>query len=395
MTSHAGMAAGPRARGEDEDIYLIPLSALQHAVYCLRQAALIHIERLWAENVFTAEGQVLHLSTHEAGSRKLRGFRRVRALPIASPPSASPASRISSSSARRRMARHPIPSSSSAENPSATGPMRCSSAVRRYASRRWRAANVPAGALFYGESKRRVAVAFDAELRALTMMTIARLREVFDTGRTPPAIYEGEPLSRLFASRAMSAQSFGPPGSCLARARARRASRRECRFMKSLLNTIYVTTEGAGLRKDGENLVAEVDGAERARVPLHMLASVVVFGAIFLSPGLIQACASAGISIALLDRGGRFQARIEGPVTGNVLLRRAQYRASDAPDEIVRGFVLGKISNQRVSADEELARPFRRDASRPGGKDGACGQQACHHRKARQSREPKCGRPAW
>ncbi len=90
--------------------------------------------------------------------------------------------------------------------------------------------------------------------------------------------------------------------------------------MKKLLNTLYVTTEGASLRKDGENLVAEVDGAEKARVPLHMLASVVVFGAIYVSPPLIQACAGAGITIVLLDRAGRFQARVEGPVSGNVLL---------------------------------------------------------------------------
>jgi CRISPR-associated protein Cas1 len=117
--------------------------------------------------------------------------------------------------------------------------------------------------------------------------------------------------------------------------------------MKKLLNTLYVTTEGAALRKDGENLVAEVDGTERARVPLHMLASVVTFGAIFLSPPLMQACASAGITLALLDRVGRFQARVEGPVSGNVLLRRAQYRAAEAPDEIVRGIVLGKVANQR------------------------------------------------
>jgi CRISPR-associated protein Cas1 len=118
--------------------------------------------------------------------------------------------------------------------------------------------------------------------------------------------------------------------------------------VKRLLNTLYVSTVGASLRKDGENLVAEVDGAERARVPLHMLTSVVIFGAIYLSPPLIQACAAAGISVVLLDRGGRFQARIEGPISGNVLLRRAQYRAAEAPDEIVRGFVLGKIANQRA-----------------------------------------------
>lgn len=118
--------------------------------------------------------------------------------------------------------------------------------------------------------------------------------------------------------------------------------------MKKLLNTIYVTTEGAALRKDGENLVAEVEGVERARVPLHMLASVVAFGPILVTPALIAACAQAGISIALLDRNGRFQARIEGPVSGNVLLRRAQYRASDRPEEIVRSLVIGKVANQRA-----------------------------------------------
>src|SRR3546814_8253761 len=77
------------------------------------------------------------------------------------------------------------------------------------------------------------------------------------------------------------------------------------RRSSDLLNTLYVTTEGAGLRKDGENLVAEVEGQERARVPLHMLASVVVFGGIYLSPPLIQACAAGGITIVLLDRNGR------------------------------------------------------------------------------------------
>ncbi|CUA85399.1 CRISPR associated protein Cas1 [Chelatococcus sambhunathii] len=63
--------------------------------------------------------------------------------------------------------------------------------------------------------------------------------------------------------------------------------------MKKLLNTFYVTTEGASLRKDGENLVAEIEGTERARVPLHMLASVVTFGAVYISPALIGACAAA------------------------------------------------------------------------------------------------------
>lgn len=134
--------------------------------------------------------------------------------------------------------------------------------------------------------------------------------------------------------------------------------------MKKLLNTVYVTTEGAALRKDGENLVAEIDGAERARVPLHMLASVVAFGPIMVSPALIAACAGAGISIALLDRNGRFQARIEGPVTGNVLLRRAQYRMSDMPESVVRSLIIGKVANQRsvlMRALRDYAEDFEPD----------------------------------
>jgi CRISPR-associated protein Cas1 len=118
--------------------------------------------------------------------------------------------------------------------------------------------------------------------------------------------------------------------------------------MKKLLNTVYVTTEGAALRKDGENLVAEIEGVERSRVPLHMLSAVVVFGAIHVSPPLMGALAAGGITLTFLDRNGRFQARLEGPVSGNILLRRAQYRVCDAPEEVVRSFLVGKIANQRA-----------------------------------------------
>ncbi|MFT3688279.1 type I-C CRISPR-associated endonuclease Cas1c [Paenirhodobacter sp.] len=118
--------------------------------------------------------------------------------------------------------------------------------------------------------------------------------------------------------------------------------------MKKLLNTVYVTTEGTALKKDGENLVAEIEGAEKARVPLHMLASVVAFGPILLTPALIGICAERGITVVLLDRAGRFLARVEGPVSGNVLLRRAQYRIADDAVDVVRGIVMGKIANQRA-----------------------------------------------
>ena len=130
--------------------------------------------------------------------------------------------------------------------------------------------------------------------------------------------------------------------------------------MRRLLNTLYVTTPGARLIKNGENLVAEVEDKERARVPFHMLGSVVVFGSIYISPPLIQACASGGISLVLLSRFGRFQARVEGPVSGNVLLRRTQYRVSEASNEIVRSILVGKIANQR-SVLQRALRDYRND----------------------------------
>lgn len=119
--------------------------------------------------------------------------------------------------------------------------------------------------------------------------------------------------------------------------------------MKKLLNTLYVTTPGAALRKDGETVAAEIDGQARTRVPLHMLDGLVLFGPISVSPALVGACAAAGITITLLDRVGRFEARVEGPAAGNVLLRRAQYRLSETrPEDVARSLVLGKVSNQRA-----------------------------------------------
>ncbi|MDR2212572.1 MAG: type I-C CRISPR-associated endonuclease Cas1c [Pseudomonadales bacterium] len=121
--------------------------------------------------------------------------------------------------------------------------------------------------------------------------------------------------------------------------------------MRRQLNTLYVTTEGAWLYKDGANVVMEVDGEQRARLPVHMLESIVCFGRVTMSPPLMGYCAEQGIGICYLTPHGRFMARVEGPVSGNVLLRRAQYRCSDDPVRcaaIVRHTLAGKIHNQRV-----------------------------------------------
>lgn len=121
--------------------------------------------------------------------------------------------------------------------------------------------------------------------------------------------------------------------------------------MRRHLNTIYVTTENAWLRKDGANIVVEVEGAERGRVPMHLVEGVVCFGRPGASPALMAACSEAGIALSFLTPQGKFMARVEGPRTGNVLLRRTQYRVADDPTRavpIVRGIVTAKAANQRT-----------------------------------------------
>jgi len=121
--------------------------------------------------------------------------------------------------------------------------------------------------------------------------------------------------------------------------------------MQRHLNTIYVTSGDAWLRKDGANIVVEVDGIEKGRAPLHVIGGVVCFGRPGASPALMAACAEAGIALSFLTPNGKFLARMEGPRTGNVLLRRTQYRVADDLQRsvpIVRGIVTAKAANQRT-----------------------------------------------
>lgn len=117
-----------------------------------------------------------------------------------------------------------------------------------------------------------------------------------------------------------------------------------------MLNTIYVTSEGAWLRKDGANLVVDVDGVERGRAPLHMLDGVVSFGRPGASPALLAACAEAGITVRISIRMVAFLPASKGPAPAMCSFG-AQFRAADAPAKtvpIVRGIVAAKAANQRT-----------------------------------------------
>lgn len=166
----------------------IPLSALQHAVYCLRQAALIHLERLWAENRFTAEGDVLHAITDKGGKRGGRGARRVNALPLASTRlnlvGVADLVEFSRPAADAPEVAFPVEYKRGKPKPHRADEVQlCAQAL---CLEEMTGQPVPEGALFYATTRRRVTVPFDADLRALTEATVVELAGVLSSGITPP-----------------------------------------------------------------------------------------------------------------------------------------------------------------------------------------------------------------
>jgi len=169
---------------------LIPLSALQHYLYCKRQCALIHIERLWAENRFTAEGRVLHERTHAPGAETRHGVKTIRAMPVRS-------FRLGITGVTDVVELHeqdvrlqPYPIEYKRGRPKAHRADEVQLCAQAMALEEMFETSVPEGALFYGKTRRRQRVAFDAELRALTDRVAEDTRALIESGITPAPIYE-------------------------------------------------------------------------------------------------------------------------------------------------------------------------------------------------------------
>lgn len=127
--------------------------------------------------------------------------------------------------------------------------------------------------------------------------------------------------------------------------------------MKKHLNTLFVTTQGAYLAKEGETVVVKVDGEIALCVPIHTLGGIVCFGQVSCSPYLMGFCAENNVAISFLTENGSFLAKVQGPVCGNVLLRREQYRKADNLEVsvlIARSMLIGKIANCRAVLQRAL-----------------------------------------
>lgn len=131
--------------------------------------------------------------------------------------------------------------------------------------------------------------------------------------------------------------------------------------MKKHLNTLFVTTQGAYLSKDGETIAVKVDDEVKLRLPIHTIGGIVCFGQVSCSPFLMGFCAKNNVAVSFLTEYGRFLAKVQGPVSGNVLLRREQYRKADDDNtsvEISRSVLIGKLLNSRT-----VLQRFTRDHS--------------------------------
>lgn len=121
-------------------------------------------------------------------------------------------------------------------------------------------------------------------------------------------------------------------------------------MMRRLLNTLFITTHGSYIAKEGQTITVSVEREIKIRIPVHNLSGIVCMGGVACSPPAMELCADNGVVITFLSESGHFKARMMGHVQGNVLLRRKQYRTSDNENEslnIARLFIIAKIANCR------------------------------------------------
>jgi CRISPR-associated exonuclease Cas4 len=163
---------------------LVPISALQHQLFCPRQCALIHVERQWLEDGATAEGRILHERVDNGRPDRRRGVRTVRGMAIRS----FALGITGKADAVEFQGPQPYPVEYKRGRPKTHRADEVQLCAQALCLEEMFAVAVPEGALFYGELRRRTEIAFDAELRALTAATAAEVRAMVVSGRTPPPV---------------------------------------------------------------------------------------------------------------------------------------------------------------------------------------------------------------
>ncbi len=127
--------------------------------------------------------------------------------------------------------------------------------------------------------------------------------------------------------------------------------------MKKLLSNLYITTQEAYVSKERENIIVSLHGKEIFRAPIHLINSVVCFGNVLCSPFVFGLCAENDVSISFFTEYGKFIAKVQSPVSGNVLLRKQQYKYSEDGKfclETAKSVLIGKLNNSKTVINRAL-----------------------------------------
>ena len=294
----------------------LQLSGLQHFRFCRRQWALIHIEHQWAENYRTIDGAILHENAHDTDLQERRGDRFI------------------------------------------------TRGVRVYSAEL--GVSGQCDVLEYHRGSVGIPLSGKEGLWQPYPVEYKRGRPREDTGDTLQLCAQAMCLESMLYPQGQAHQIL----QCLLLEGAvpAQADEKQSRLcvspgghggitMKQLLNTLFITSEDIYLSLEGENVLANRDKTVVARYPLHTLQAIVSFSYAGASPALMGKCAEAGIGLAFCSPHGRFLARTCGESSGNVLLRREQYRIADDPArscEIARTMIFGKLSNGAASIQRTL-----------------------------------------
>ncbi|HOD29492.1 MAG TPA: CRISPR-associated protein Cas4 [Syntrophales bacterium] len=170
---------------------LIQLSALQHMAFCERQCALIHVEQTWQESGRTAEGRIMHERVHDEGGESQGNVRIERGVSLRSLRLGLIGKADVVEFQRQADGSWlPFPVEYKRGKPKANDCDKVQLCAQAICLEEMLSVDIPAGALFYGQTRRRLDVAFDEALRRETEETARRAHELITSGRTPPPVYE-------------------------------------------------------------------------------------------------------------------------------------------------------------------------------------------------------------
>lgn len=344
---------GPEGYPEED---WLALSGIQHFSFCKRQWALIHIEQLWSENYLTTAGHLEHERAHDYAASESRGDTLImrdlrvysRALGIT-----GACDVVEFHKSNDGVPLHgrdglwlPYPIEYKHGKSKTIDADRLQLCAEAMCLEEMLACDIPEGALFYRQTKRRERVKLDEDLRNMVEADFLQMHDLFSRGWTPKV------------KQTRSCSSCSLRDLCLPELRKVKSAKAYIEerlkesggVMKQLLNTLFVMTEDAYLALENDNVVIHQNDKTLAKVPLRSIEGIMCFSYKGASPALMGRCGKLGVSMAFYSPRGHYYCSVLGEENRNVLLRREQFRVADDEQKSLcyaKSFIVGKLYNAK------------------------------------------------